>query len=74
MVRGYCAAVESYECEAPAGYRTGMGSASAPQQTGLLRCGYCGEPVCSKCSSEVDGKPVCLTHSEAELLDWMGLR
>lgn len=73
--RSTCSAVESSECEAPAGYRTGMGTYSVPgvRRADLLTCGYCEEPVCRPCSSEVDGKPVCLSHHEEELLWWMGL-
>jgi hypothetical protein len=73
MARGYCNAVESSDCEAPAGYRTGRGSVGLPQRTGLARCGYCDEPVCGPCSTEVDGQRVCLTHDETELALWMGL-
>lgn len=72
-MRGHCSVVESYDCEAPAGISAGGRSASLPQKTGLLRCGYCWEPVCSKCSSEVEGKPVCLSHTPEELYDWLGL-
>lgn len=74
MARGYCIAVESPDCEAPAGFQVGnSGYAEAPQRTGLARCGYCGEPVCGPCSTEVDGQRVCLTHDETELALWMGL-
>ena len=69
-----CAAVEAYDCEAPAGFRTGSGTATSRgvKRSLLLTCGYCGEPVCSKCATEVDGKPVCLSHNENELLMWLG--
>ena len=73
-MRGHCSAVTAYDCEAPAGYRAGGGGVfSCPQKTGLLRCGYCEEPVCRRCSTEVDGKPVCATHPEEELVWWLGL-
>lgn len=73
--RSFCSDVSSGACQAPAGYRTGSGTASASgvRRADLLTCGYCGEPVCRECSSEVDGKPVCLSHDETELLWWMGL-
>lgn len=72
--RSYCSSVTSYECEAPAGIRGGGGYAGLPgvRRSALLTCGYCGEPVCKQCSTEVDGKPVCDSHSEGELLDWIG--
>lgn len=73
--RSYCNDVSSGDCQAPAGFRTGGGFASSPgvRRADLLTCGYCGEPVCARCSSEVDGKPVCLGHDEEELLYWMGM-
>lgn len=74
MKKTYCSAVESYECEAPAGYRTGMGTASCPPQAGLLECAYCGEPVCRKCSDVIDDRTVCLSHPEDELMWWLNLQ
>lgn len=73
--RTYCAAVESNDCEAPAGFRTGAGHASLPgvHRDDLLVCGYCGERVCRPCSNEVDSQPVCLSHDESELMEWMDL-
>lgn len=73
--RSYCSAVDSYDCLAPAGMRTGMGHAALPgvRRADLLTCGYCQEPVCNNCQSEVDGKPVCLGHDEQELVWWLGL-
>ena len=72
-MRGHCAVV-GHECEAPTGYAIGgRGRAALPQQTGLLRCGYCEDAVCRRCSTEVDGRPVCLNHQEEELAIWIGL-
>ena len=73
--RSFCSAVESNECQAPAGVRSGAGyaSMSGVRRADLLTCGYCGEPVCGPCSDEIDGKPVCLSHSEVDLMLWMGL-
>lgn len=72
-MRGHCAAVAAYDCEAPAGFATARGVASCPQKTGLHRCPYCGEPVCGPCSTEVEGRRVCLTHEPEELAGWLGL-
>lgn len=73
--RSYCSSVTSNSCEAPAGLSTGGGLAGLPgvRRSDLLTCGYCGEPVCRECSSEVDGQSVCESHDEQELLWWVGV-
>jgi hypothetical protein len=74
--RTYCTAVEDYDCLAPAGISTGAGAAGVP---GVLRkdlfiCGYCGEPVCLKCSTEFgDLGRSCDNHKPEELMDWLRL-
>jgi len=83
----YCSAVEAYDCEAPAGYQVGGlggGTCGAPgARPGVLKtCGYCGEPVCGPCSTlmtppefveDQAPQPICLTHNEHELAQWLGL-
>lgn len=82
--RSYCNAVESYDCEAPAGIRTGNGVGSLPgvKRSELYTCGYCDEPVCGKCSDVMTPPAffknqapvrVCLLHSPNELATWLGL-
>jgi hypothetical protein len=73
--RSYCSQVTSYQCLAPAGYRTGSGSASVTgvRRIDLLTCAYCHEPVCKNCQSEFNGEPVCEGHEPEELADWIGL-
>ena len=71
-MRGYCASVESNDCEAPAGFMMAAGFAPMPQQTGLIECAYCGEPVCRACSDVLDGQRVCNHHQAEELLFWLG--
>lgn len=72
--RTYCAAVESYDCEAPAGFRNGSGWASSPgvHRDELHVCAFCKERVCGPCSTEFPGEgKVCNTHEDGELLDWI---
>lgn len=82
--RSYCSAVESYECQAPAGFRNGRGSAGLPgvRRADLLTCAYCGEPVCAKCSDTMTPPaffkdqtpvPVCLNHPDDEVAEWLGV-
>ena len=82
--RSYCNAVESYDCEAPAGYGNGRGSArvSGVHRSELHTCAYCSELVCSECSDETSPPTflkrrglvrVCLSHGAEELADWLGL-
>ena len=82
--RSFCSDVSSQDCAAPAGLRGGMGYASLPgvKRSELHTCGYCGEPVCSACSGEMEPpaffksqRPVrvCLGHNEDELADWLGI-
>lgn len=77
--RSHCAAADSYACEAPAGYRSGTGWAAAPgvKRSELHTCAYCGEPVCTECSSELTGdlagKRACVTHEDAEIARWLGV-
>lgn len=86
MVKGrsFCSAVESYDCEAPAGYRSGAGyfAASGVKRSDLHTCAYCCEPVCGPCSDTMtppaffkDQRPVrvCLSHSAEELSVWLGV-
>lgn len=71
--RSYCSVVET-DCLAPAGYRSGAGIASADgvRRADLHTCGYCGEPVCQRCSTDYgpDGF-ACDSHDPAELLSWI---
>lgn len=72
--RSRCDAVTSYECLAPAGYRTSSGAASVPgvRRADLHTCAYCGEPVCQNCSTSYgDLGRACDSHNEHELLDWI---
>lgn len=84
MTGAYCSAVESYNCEAPAGYRTGRGYAALKgvRKSELLTCAYCEELVCNECVTfmvppaffaDQDPAPVGLDHSPEELADWLGL-
>jgi len=72
--RSYCDAVWSYECLAPAGFRSGLGVGSCPgvRRSDLHTCRYCGEPVCENCSSDHDGLGrVCDSHQPEELPGWV---
>lgn len=80
----HCSAVTANTCEAPAGIAIGMGSASLPgvKRSALLTCGYCGEPVCSQCSDmmtppaffdDQSPVPVCETHNDNEIAQWLGV-
>ena len=72
--RSHCIAVDSYDCLAPAGFRTMHGSAAAPgvRAADLYECGYCGEKVCHECSTDFgDLGRVCTTHSDDETADWI---
>lgn len=79
--RSFCASVESYDCEAPAGFRVGGSGyirGSGVMKSTLHVCGYCWELVCGPCSTPMEnyqGKQVrvCLGHSEYELVDWLRL-
>lgn len=74
MARGHCTVVD-YMCLAPAGYRTGGGGlASQPQQTGLKRCAYCQETVCTNCSTTMGSKVLCNSHEAYEVLQWLALK
>lgn len=73
--RSYCSQVTSYDCLAPAGYRSGSLLASAPgvRRMDLLTCAHCGEAVCKNCQGDFNGEPVCNAHEPEELADWIGL-
>jgi hypothetical protein len=82
--RSFCTDVSSYECEAPAGIRTGRGTAAMPgvKRSDLHTCAYCQEAVCGACSDTMtppasfkDQSPVrvCLSHAEHELAHWLGV-
>lgn len=58
--KDFCEVVET-NCEAPPGYRTGMGGFAQGWTRVSTKCDSCGRFVCTKCSKLDKEKRTCLT-------------
>lgn len=72
--RTYCNSATSFDCLAPAGYGTSLGTASVSgvRKADLYECAYCCEPLCHNCAVTFGDKRACDLHDPEQVRAWLG--